>query len=200
MDLSLTDLNLCIGSLQIHSLGHFDYLLSTDADFDDQNQKVYPAEYHATRVFWSTSNAREKTIYHLRIDVEQTYHHERSNHRLIEYPLSNEQIRLEQLYQLCRKYFEKFPSRKSSSSSTGPLRSKMNVINQICRASVVSTGRLKPQENKADEISEILSIDTKTLRNLFTQDSVKSSQLSRFALALVQALQHIDQSLPAVKQ
>ena len=209
MELSLTDIHLCIGSLQIRSLGHFDYLLNMDADADDQNHRLYPADYRASRVFWSTNNAREKTIYHLRIHIEQTYHQEPSNHRVIEYPLSDAQIRLDQLYQQCQNYFKKFPTRKSVPPLPTPPKSNPMVTNPTRRTSVISTGRLRPRNNPGnptrpapgDEISEILSIDTKTLRNLFSQDAVKSSQLSRFARALVQALQHIDQSLPAaVKQ
>ena len=142
LEFSLTDIKLCIGSLQIKSLGNFDYLLD-----NDPNLNIYPNKYNASRVFWSTKNARQKTIYHLYIDIEQTYHNEKSNHQTIEYPLTDKQIHLEQLYKTCEKYFNKFQKKISSKSS----------------------------------------FDSKTLQNLFNNDS-------RFTRALVQALQNRDQT------
>jgi hypothetical protein len=152
IEFSLTNIKLCIGSLQIKSLGNFDYLLDNDPNIFN-----YPNGYHASRLFWSTKNARQKTIYHLYINIDQTYHNDKLNHQTIEYPLSNKQIQLEQLYKTCEKYFYKF---------------------------------------KKKIISETISIDTKTLRNLFdnNNNSLKSSNLSRFALALAQAFQ-----LPSTK-
>lgn len=145
IEFSLNNIKLCIGSLQIKSFGNFDYLLD-----NDPNNFNYPNGYHASRLFWSTKNARQKTIYHLYIDIDQTYHNDKSNHQTIEYPLSNKQIQLEQLYKTCEKYFYKFKKK--------------------------------------------ISIETKTLRNLFKNNSLKSSNLSRFALALTQAFQ-----LPSTK-
>jgi hypothetical protein len=148
IEFSLTNIKLCIGSLQIQSLGNFDYLLD-----NDPNITHYPNQYQASRLFWSTKNARKKTIYHLHIDIEQTYHHEKSNHQTIEYPLTNQQIHLEELYKTCEKYFQKFQ-------------------NEIITS---------------ERNSEKLAIDTKTLRDLFKNN--KSSNLSQFARALIQALQ-----------
>jgi len=151
IEFSLINIKLCIGSLQIKSLGNFDYLLDNDPNIFN-----YPNGYHASRLFWSTKNARQKTIYHLYIEIEQTYHHDKLNHQTIEYPLTNKQIYLEQLYKTCEKYFNKF----------------------------------KKTENKSSLIiSEKISIDTKTLRNLFNNNSFKSSNLSRFALAILEAFQ-----------
>ncbi len=151
IEFSLTNIKLCIGSLQIKSLGNYDYLLE-----HDPNTIIYPNGYQASRLFWSTKNARQKTIYHLDIKIEQTYHHEKSNHQTIEYPLSTKQIHLEQLYKTCERYFKKFQNQSSLISS------------------------------------KKLSLDTKTLRNLFNNH--KSDKLSRVALAIVQALQ-----LPSTK-
>ena len=93
----LSDIRLCIGSLQIQSIGNFDYRL------EDDTAKAYPDGYHACRVFWSRNDARQKTVYHLRIDIDQTYHHERVNHRTIEHSRDEEQkTPAEQLYHTCR--------------------------------------------------------------------------------------------------
>ena len=159
VDLNLDDLRLCIGSLQIHSLGNFDYLINHEFD---SNKEFYPNGYCASRVFWSTKNVREKTIYHLTIRIEQTYHQEQSNHQTIEYPLSLEQRRLEQLYRAAADYFQRFSSLKHR------------------------------RDNQPDRIPEILSIDTKTLRNIFARDQNDSSNLSPLAKVLLDALQRID--------
>ena len=181
IDVALTDLQLCIGSLQIHSLGHFDYLIN-----EDLSELFYPADYHASRVYWSTKNAREKTVYHLKIEIKQNYHHETNNHRTIVHPLSDEEIHREKLYEQCRMYFQRFQRKKSMM-----MMEKLNVSRQ-------QTCPANEQSKSSDHIAEILSIDTKTLRNLFTPDSMKSSHLSHIARALVQALQRIDQSLPSI--
>lgn len=105
IEFSVSKINICIGSLQIKSLGNYDYLLDLDP-----NKTIYPNGYHASRIFWSTKNARRKTIYHLQINIEQTYHQEPSNHQTITYPLSMKQHQLEELYQTCDAYFNRFPS------------------------------------------------------------------------------------------
>lgn len=108
LEFSLINLNICIGSLQIKSMGNYDYLLD-----NDPNPIKYPNGYHASRLFWSTKNAREKTIYHLYINIEQTYHHDKSNHQTIAYPLSHKQIYTEQLYKTCENYFKTFQKVKN---------------------------------------------------------------------------------------
>jgi hypothetical protein len=161
VEFSLTNINLCIGSLQIKSLGNFDYLLNND-------NNTYPNKYSASRLFWSTKNARQKTVYHLHIEIEQTYHDDKSNHQTIEYPLSNERLHLEQLYEICRNYFNTI------------MRKKENIIQSRDKSSLITS-----EKNVA--------IDTKTLRNLF----INNSNHSQFTLALAQALQHVDQSSSA---
>ncbi|CAF3914064.1 unnamed protein product [Adineta steineri] len=213
VEFSLTNIQLCIGSLQIKSFGNYDYLLDNDT-----NVNIYPNKYHATRLFWSTKNARQKTLYHLYIDVEQTYHNEKSNHQTIEYPLTNKQIQVEQLYDICEKYFNKFKKRVRL-EKTISIRSEnsKNDMKQISSHSKCQTSksalknRSRPRdrfknENNSDvnkpleEKPETIAIDTKTLRSLFTNDALKSPNLSRFARALVQALQHTDQSIPSIKK
>ncbi|CAF4812089.1 unnamed protein product [Rotaria sp. Silwood1] len=217
IEFSLTDIKLCIGSLQIKSLGNFDYLLD-----NDPNINIYPNKYSASRLFWSTKNARQKTVYHLHIEIEQTYHNDKLNHQTIEYPLSNEQIQLNQLYETCEKYFNKYKIKDDSQKKIIHLKNE-NLNNKIeklsssikCQPSKsILKNIIRPrnrfnnenniQFNKSSSIiteenSQTISIDTKTLRNLFINDSLKSSDHSRFALALVQALQNVDQSLSLTK-
>ncbi|CAF3195602.1 unnamed protein product [Rotaria sp. Silwood2] len=217
IEFCLTDIKLCIGSLQIKSLGNFDYLLD-----NDPNMNIYPNKYYASRLFWSTKNARQKTIYHLHIEIEQTYHNDKLNHQTIEYPLSIEQIHLKQLYETCEKYFNKYKTKDHFQKKIIHLKNE-NLNNKIeklsssikCQASksilknIIRPrnrfnieNNLQPDKSSStisEENSQTISIDTKTLRNLFTNDSLKSSDHSRFALALVQALQNVDQSLSLTK-
>jgi hypothetical protein len=212
IEFSLTNIQLCIGSLQIKSLGNFDYVLNNDT-----NLNIYPNKYHASRLFWSTKNAREKTVYHLHIEIEQTYHTEQSNHQTIEYPLSNERIHLEQLYETCQTYFNKFnkkvhcekPIDVKNENSNNEIKQKSSYIKCQTSRSILKNisrprDRFKNEHNPdldkssliiSKQNCETIAIDTKNLRNLFINDSFKSSNLSRFALALVQALQHTDRSL-----
>ncbi|CAF1127439.1 unnamed protein product [Rotaria sordida] len=215
VEFCLTDIKLCIGSLQIKSLGNFDYLLD-----NDPNMNIYPNKYNASRVFWSTKNAQQKTIYHLYIEIEQTYHNNKLNHQTIEYPLSNEQIYIQQLYEICEKYFNKFQTKnysqkkqiinlnnkieKLTSTSIKYQTSKSILKNIIRSRNKFNNNENNLQLNKSSSIisqenSKTISIDTKTLRNFFTNNSFKSSDHSRFALALVQALQNVDQSLSSAK-
>lgn len=106
VEFALSNARLCIGSLQIQSLGNFDYQIDPidESLLPDMN---YPNDYHASRLFWSMKNPREKTIYHLHIQIEQTYHTNPCNHHVIEHPVNPVQIHQEQLYEQCRKEFEK---------------------------------------------------------------------------------------------
>ena len=180
LEFPLTDIRLCIGSLQIHSLGNFEYLLD-----DDPNLINYPNKYHASRVFWSTKNARQKTIYHLHIDIEQTYHQDSCNHQTIACPLSKEQ----QLYEQCQQYFDTF-QRKISNCQTPP--SHIEISNEIPNRASKSIVKTITQSNDlpmnesssklAERNTEPIAVDAKTLRKFFMNDSKSFSQLA-FALA-----------------
>ena len=112
IEFGVNNIQICIGSLQIQSLGNYDYLVDPNT-----NMPIYPNGYHASRLFWSTKNARRKTIYHLHIDIEQTYHLEKSNHQTMTYPLSTKEIQLEEFYQTCDAYFDRFHKKSSSISA-----------------------------------------------------------------------------------
>ncbi|CAF0860056.1 unnamed protein product, partial [Adineta ricciae] len=62
----------------------------------------------ASRLFWSLKNPRKKTVYHLHIQVDQTYHIDESNHRVIQHPMTEEEIHLQRLYDTCRESFTEF--------------------------------------------------------------------------------------------
>ncbi|CAM4890394.1 unnamed protein product [Rotaria socialis] len=210
VEFCLADIKLCVGSLQIKSLGNFDYLLENDT-----NMNIYPNKYHASRLFWSTKNAQQKTIYHLHIEIEQTYHNDKSNHRTVEHPLSAEQIHLKQLYEVCEQYFQRFKANEHSKRTaihTRAERPSVSIESQPSKPTSKNLMRTKTKFNNennlqlkksssipSEENSQTMSIDARTLRNLFTNDSLKSSDHSRFALALVQALQNVDQSSPSTK-
>ena len=106
VEFALANTRLCIGSLQIESVGDFDYQIDRIDDnlLPDMN---YPNNYRASRLFWSMKNPREKTVYHLHIKIEQTYHTNTSNHRVVGHPMSPIELHHEQLYERCRKDFEK---------------------------------------------------------------------------------------------
>ena len=106
VEFAIADTRLCIGSLQIDALGDFDYLLDPP-EHPLSTRNTYPNNYRASRLFWSTKDPREKTIYHLHIEIEQTYHDNASNHRTLTYPLTDEEMHQEQLYTTCRQYFDK---------------------------------------------------------------------------------------------
>ncbi|CAF3763812.1 unnamed protein product [Rotaria sordida] len=137
VEFSLINTHLCIGSLQIESLGNFDYQI----DKNDENifsNKIYPNNYRASRVFWSIKNPQQKTIYHLNINIEQTYHNEELNHKIIKHPMTNKQIYIEQIYDLCRKYFEKFQKKIDQHS---------NYIEEFCQKTLINKKNLQNQTN-----------------------------------------------------
>ncbi|CAF1339935.1 unnamed protein product, partial [Didymodactylos carnosus] len=127
IELNLQDLNLCIGSLQIHSIGNYNLLLDDDFDSDDcesnlsdndddeceekttnkhlKMSHIYPDSYHSSRLYWSTKCAKTKTAYHLYISYENKYHDMRKNHRTYEYG-TYEQKRQQIIYEKCQKYFK----------------------------------------------------------------------------------------------
>jgi hypothetical protein len=128
VEFALIDTHLCIGSLQIESLGNFDYLLDKTNDnlFTNNN---YPNNYRASRLFWSMKNARQKTVYHLHIEIDQIYHNDLSNHQVIKHPMTNEQIHNEQLYDTCRKYFTKFQKQ---------IDDHINYIEEFCQKTTIN--------------------------------------------------------------
>ncbi|CAF3000261.1 unnamed protein product [Rotaria sp. Silwood2] len=137
IEFALINTHLCIGSLQIESLGNFDY----QTDKNDENffsNKNYPNNYRASRLFWSIKNPRQKTIYHLHIKIEQTYHNEESNHKVIEHPMTNKQVHIEQLYDLCRQYFDKFQKKIDEHS---------NYIEEFCQRTSINKKILSNQTN-----------------------------------------------------
>jgi hypothetical protein len=200
IEFSPTNIQLCIGSLQIHSLGDFQYLLD-----NDPNPTVYPNGYHASRLFWSTKHARRKTVYHLRIFVEQTYHQEERNHRIIEYPLSSEQSHVEQLYKICEQYFSPF-QKKVPRLKLNELKSDHAQYTSQPRSSLIkcsiskaaSNNITRPRDRMSNgntvKSSEPIAIDMKTLRNLVASGSTNLSQL---AVVLAQALQRANQPVPS---
>ena len=99
-DFSRDDIKMSLGSLQIHSFGNFDYLLDSDPVVHP-----YPNQYHASRVFWSTTNAQEKTVYELHINIYQTYHDNNENHRTM--PCQHRasiSIRTDELFELYQRW------------------------------------------------------------------------------------------------
>ena len=107
LEFPLNDLQICIGSLQIESFGDFDYLIEQIKPMLIIKEN-YPNNYRASRLFWSLNDPRHKTIYHLQIQVEQTYHDRCENHQTISYPRTDEQLKVDLLYDAARQYFEKF--------------------------------------------------------------------------------------------
>lgn len=193
VEFALETIHLCLGSLQIQSLGDFEYLLENDT-----NAYVYPNGYHASRLFWSTKHPRRKTVYHLLITIEQIYHQERGNHRTIEHPPSDEQLHVEQLYEACAQYFRKFQTKVCSPKADRAKPKDLPDVSQV-RSSLLkcSTSRsalssiVRPRDRLAAEktapSSEVIAIDAKTLRSLVADGS---TNLSPLAVALAQALQH----------
>jgi hypothetical protein len=128
IELPLIDARLCIGSLQIDSLGNFDYLL----DQPDRLLTIvdnYPNHYRASRLFWSMINPRRKTIYHLHIEIEQTYHHQATNHSTSIHPRTNEQIHQETFYDTCRDYFQKLQTQIDEHCSS---------VEEFCQKTMIS--------------------------------------------------------------
>jgi hypothetical protein len=128
IEFALINTHLCIGSLQIESLGNFDYQI----DKTNENYipfKTYPNNYRASRLFWSIKNPRQKTIYHLHIEICQTYHNDLSNHKVIQHPMTTEQIHNEQLYETCRKYFNKFQKK---------IDEHFNYIEEFCQKTMIN--------------------------------------------------------------
>ena len=128
IEFALINTRLCIGSLQVDALGNFDYLLDRATD-NFLADRTYPNDYRASRLFWSMKNARRRTMYHLHIEVEQTYHHQSSNHRAIEHPLNDEQMRVEQLYEQCRTYFRK---------TQNEIDEHINYVDELCQKTMVN--------------------------------------------------------------
>ncbi|UJR31282.1 hypothetical protein I4U23_018782 [Adineta vaga] len=137
VEFTLINTRLCIGSLQIESLGDYDYQIDKH---DDQifSTKNYPNNYRASRLFWSLNNPRKKTVYHLHIQVDQTYHIDASNHRTIEHPMSTEQMHIEQLYDKCREYFTKFQKK---------IDDHLNSIEEFCQKTSVHKKGTANQSN-----------------------------------------------------
>lgn len=186
IEFCLSDIKLSIGSLQIQSLGDFDYLLDNDSNSD-----LYPNNYHASRIFWSTKNAQQKTVYHLHIDIEQTYHNDKINHQTIEYPLSSQQILLDNLYETCEKYFNRFQNKDNFRNKSIPSNIEnpsLSIKNPTSKLIPKSSIRSKPKFNNNEN-------------NLQLNKSLLSqSEEKRFALALVQALQNVDPSIHKQQQ
>lgn len=237
VEFTLMNTHLCIGSLRIESLGNFDYEIQR-SDEDFYANKHYPNNYRASRLFWSMKNPRQKTVYHLHIHVEQTYHNDETNHKVIEHPVTDKQIHVQQIYDNCRNYFEKFQgkidqhlnqieefcqrtsiNKKPSSSQAANRRRAANagtaltkripkatpscVKRQTPKAALknVSRPRNRFAKDKQPQIPLInkqqnLPKDNQTnvLQNLFPDDFLKSTNVSHFALALVQALRQVGQS------
>ncbi|CAF0988366.1 unnamed protein product [Didymodactylos carnosus] len=124
--LNLDDLNLCIGSLQIHSIGNYDLLLDDDFDSDDCESNssdnddgsdeptiskhlklshIYPNDYHSSRLYWSTKCAKNMTVYHLYISCESNYHNIRENHHNYEHGTSAQE-RQQIIHEQCQQYFK----------------------------------------------------------------------------------------------
>ncbi|CAF4225806.1 unnamed protein product [Rotaria sp. Silwood2] len=250
VEFALINTHLCIGSLQIESLGNFDY----QTDKNDENffsNKNYPNNYRASRLFWSIKNPRQKTIYHLHIKIEQTYHNEESNHKVIEHPMTNKQVHIEQLYDLCRQYFDKFQkkidehsnyieefcqrtsiNKKILSNQTNYKRKTTNTVNALTKRLTKETPSCvkrqtpksalknvsRPRNRFANDKQSQISLTTTTqnlskdnlirmkdyktndIQNLFHDDFLKSTNVSQFALALVQALRHVGQSTKIQQQ
>ncbi|CAF3372679.1 unnamed protein product [Rotaria socialis] len=248
VEFALINVRLCIGSLQIESLGNFDYQIDK-ADENFFSNKNYPNNYRASRLFWSIKNPHKKTVYHLHINIEQTYHNDEANHKVIEHPMADKQIHVEELYDTCRKYFDKFqkkidqhsvyieefcqrnsinkkpiPSqtanRKRAANGTG-LTKRLTKANPSCVKRQTPKAALKnvsrPRNRFANEKQSQMSLtikqnpakDNSTLtvnnkineiQNLLPDDFLKSTNVSQFALALVQALRHVGQSTKIQQQ
>ncbi len=137
VEFALNNTRLCIGSLQIESLGNFDYQI----DKIHENYfpyKTYPNNYRASRLFWSIKNPRQKTVYHLHIEINQTYHNDLSNHKVIQHPMTNEQLHNEQLYELCRTYFNKLQKQ---------IDEHLNSIEEFCQKTMINK---KGQQNQSN--------------------------------------------------
>jgi len=137
VEFALINIRLCIGSLQIESLGNFDYQIDKIDDNFFPN-KNYPNNYRASRLFWSIKNPRQKTVYHLHIEMNQTYHNDLSNHKTMEHPMTNEQIHNEQLYETCRKYFKKFQEK---------IDEHLNYIEEFCHKTMINKKGIQNQSN-----------------------------------------------------
>ncbi|CAF0824467.1 unnamed protein product [Adineta steineri] len=237
VEFPLVNTRLCIGSLQIESLGNFDYQIEKN-DENFYSEKNYPNNYRASRLFWSTKDPHKKTVYHLHIEIDQTYHNNTTNHRIIEHPMTNEQIHIEQLYETCRQYFTKFQKKiddhlnsieefcqktminkkgvsnqsnykkKTANTGTGGATKKLTkgtpscVKRQTPKAALKNVSR--PRNRFANEKNSQMSLTAKQnpskdfkandIQNLFNDDYFKTTNVSQFALALVQALRHVGQS------
>lgn len=135
------------------------------------------------------------------------------NHQTIAYPLSAKQQHLQKIYATCNKYFTQFKNSDHITKLDDVIsRNANNHMEKLPKTTIKNLNRSKtiyPNENniqldkssviKSEQNPQTISIDTKTLRNLVTNSSCKSSNLSRFALALVHALQNIDPSLTPTK-
>ena len=234
VEFALINTRLCIGSLQIESLGNFDYQINKIDENFSFNQN-YPNNYRASRLFWSIKNPRQKTVYHLHIQIHQIYHNEVINHQTIAHPMTSEQIHLEELYDHCRKYFQKFQkqidehlnnieefcqktmvnkkgaqnqtnSKRKTGTAGGGTTKRLTkgtpscVKRQTPKAALKNVSR--PRNRFANEKN---SVPTKQLpskdnsksnelQHLFSNDYLKTANVSQFALALVQALRHVGQS------
>ncbi|CAF4746094.1 unnamed protein product [Rotaria sp. Silwood1] len=245
VEFALYNTRLCIGSLQVESLGNFDYQI----DKTDENyisNKHYPNDYRASRLFWSMKNPQQKTVYHLHIKVEQTYHNKESNHKIIEHPMTDKQIHIEQLYDLCRQYFDKFQKKidehsnyieefcqrtsihkkiisnqtnyKKKTTNTGNALTKRltketpscvkrqtpkSALKNVSRPrnrfandkqSQISLTTTTKQNLLKDNLISIKDYKTNDIQHLFHDEFLKTTNVSQFALALVQALRHVGQS------
>jgi hypothetical protein len=118
-------------------LGNFDYQIDKIDETFLPNIN-YPNDYRASRLFWSTKNPRQKTVYHLHIEIHQTYHNDLCNHQVIEHPMTAEQIHNEELYEACRKYFEKFQKK---------IDEHLNNIEEFCQKTMINKKGIPNQTN-----------------------------------------------------
>lgn len=137
VEFPLADTRLCIGSLQIESLGSFDYQIHRSDDELCPTEN-YPHDYRASRLFWSMTNPRRKTVYHLRIDVEQTYHEDQMNHRTVQHPMTAEKLHVQELYDRCQEYFTKFQK---------TIDEHLSSIEELCQRTSVNKKGLSGQSN-----------------------------------------------------
>lgn len=190
LDFSLDKIHLCIGSLQIHSLGNFDYLIDPPKNSLSINEN-YPDGYQASRLFWSLENPKRKTVYHLKIDVEQNYHQDQSQHVTTSFPMTDEQRIREQIYQTCREYFEKYQKKIDEHSARieqfcqRTMVQKKGKANENCsNATTTATGRKRTNQSKEKNFefsswqrryheSLMKKRETVTLKKSFDRLSVK---------------------------
>ena len=136
-EIYLNKIYLCIGSLQIESVGNFDYQINKISDNYIYNQ-TYPNDYRASRLFWSIDNPQKIIRYYLHIEVNQTYHTNEINHRIQVYPCDEKQMTIENLYEQCRIFFRKYQQQ---------IDEHYNTIEELCQKTTVNK---KGQANQAN--------------------------------------------------